>query len=421
MLRKIIFLLLGLTLGLSLQTRAQAQAQDKDALWIHGYNGDVTTWRDFSLNISGYNALITGYKGYHLKPLMPETYDTESGVNSFISQIIYRNPGVFQNNMITVAHSFGGVAARHMDRTDATHKLGGIITVGSPLNGAGIASSINDGSVAAFGKNALHSLEVGPLSQFLPMNIASGLLGIINFFGDNIITKKGAPNQSTWEMALGSNFITADMNASPTPTPKVSIYGNEVSPVHWNFIASTTGRNNVVAIAQGAEDDYYTLFVVNTVAGTVHGILGFWNPAFWEDAILEFWRAIMWRIGYDWLHDSERMWNVLIGSNIPAPVQCNTYTGFVCSYSNNANFMNPSCWQTVTSCYGPQMLGKSDGFIPCSSQMGLGSNSWAGVPKVEAFNVNHSNEHDKDNVKMQEKFDEVFAGIYGDYFITAKR
>ena len=157
--------------------------------------------------------------------------------------------------------------------------------------------------------------------------------------------------------------------------------------------------------------------VTYAIIGTVQLFINFLNPS----AYLNLWRSYEWLAGHFWIEDSERQWNVLIGSNIPAPVQCNTYTGFVCSYSNNANFTNPNCWQTVTSCYGPQMLGKSDGFIPCSSQIGLGSNSWAGVPTVEAFNVNHSNEHDKDNETMQSKFTAIFRGDYDSYFITAKR
>ena len=38
-----------------------------------------------------------------------------------------------------------------------------------------------------------------------------------------------------------------------------------------------------------------------------------------------------------------------------AQSQCYTYTQFVCSYSNNANFTNPSCWQSVTSCFTSQI------------------------------------------------------------------
>ena len=99
-----------------------------------------------------------------------------------------------------------------------------------------------------------------------------------------------------------------------------------------------------------------------------------------------------------------------------AQSQCYTYTQFVCSYSNNANFTNPSCWQTVTSCFTSQINTPSDGFIPVASQKGEGSNSWAGVPTVEAVGVNHSEEHNVNNAKMQTTFDEIFAGTYGVYF-----
>lgn len=417
MLRKIIFLLLGLTLGLSLQTRAQ----DRNALWIHGYNGDESTWRDFSFKTSGLNAFISlppGYTGYKLSSYRPWTYDTESGANSFISQIIDRNPGVFQNNMITVAHSFGGVAARHMDRTDATHKLGGIITVGSPLNGAGIASSINSRAFTLFCEDAVLQLSRGLKSTLSIVGAPYIVLGVgaAEIIADILAIVKTSPTQSTQEMAIGSNFITDDINASPTSTPKVSIYGNEVSPVHWNFLKSTTGIN-FPTIMTVWDDASLAAFVIYGTIGMIELFVNFLNPS----AYLNLWRSYEWLAGHFWIEDSERMWNVLIGSNIPAPVQCNTYTGFVCSYSNNANFMNPSCWQTVTSCYGPQMLGKSDGFIPCSSQIGLGSNSWAGVPTIEAFNVNHSNEHDVNNAEMQSKFAAIFNGTYGDYFKTDPR
>jgi hypothetical protein len=321
--------------------------------------------------------------------------------------------------MITVAHSFGGVAVRHMDRTDATHKLGGIITVGSPLNGAGIATSMNNGYATEFGINATHQIFRGPsssLSSVISANVHNGI-GILR---DILVTLFTQGNQSTRDMALGSSFITTDINASPTSTPKVSIYGNEVSPVHWNFFKSMWGKD-VPTIAATVEDVYLAVSIVYGAIGVTQVVMGFWNPALWWNAYLNIWRATEWFAGYSWIHNSEREWDVLIGSNAPAPQQCNTYTGFVCSYSNNANFTNPSCWRTVTSCYTPQMLGKSDGFIACSSQRGLGSNSWAGVPTVEAFNVNHFSEHDKDNATMESKFTAIFRGDYGGYFQTDPR
>ena len=219
------------------------------------------------------------------------------------------------------------------------------------------------------------------------------------------------------------------MNHLPTARPKISIFGNLSSPVQWKMAtAAVNFSDQAPAFLKGidlsdaasrAEDIYNVVYIIHTVNAVSFTVGGFFNPWIWFAAAYEFWKANEWKAGRDWFRDSERIWNVIIGANLPAAQsQCFTYNGFVCSYSNNANFMNPSCWQSVTTCTSVVLTGQSDGFIPAGSQAGLNSPSWVGAVRIEAFDVSHFQEIDVSNAKMQALFAEVWNGNHGDYFQT---
>jgi hypothetical protein len=414
MLRKIFFLAFWVTLCLPSTTKGQ----DRNVIWLHGLNGQASDWAGFQNQFNG-TFRMTGFQ--------PSAYTSSNGIQQYANGIVNVNSGRFNNNLITIAHSMGGVAARRVD-LNGQADLGGIITVGAPLSGAGIASSVNNGSATVAVEQGIEQASKGPIAALIPIPVlnniiiteaidklrSSGTLNLgPNVFGQGAVT----------DLQLGGG-ITTDMNANPTNLPKVSIFGNEESPVHWN-IATTTAKQAGIQIggqdidlavaADIAEDVYYTFYVVDMVEGSLAVAFGFWNPWAWLFAAIKFWQADQWKQGYDWFVDSERIWNVLIGSNVAAN-QCFTYQAYICYYPSNSS----SCWQTRTSCNTSQLTGKSDGFIAANSQTGFGSTSWAGVPNVEALGVNHFEEIDANNAVMQTKFAQIFDS-QGTYFFTNRR
>jgi pimeloyl-ACP methyl ester carboxylesterase len=416
MLQKIFFLAFWVTLCLPTTTNGQ----DRNVIWLHGLNGQSTDWL-------GFQNLFTGTSGiFKMVSIPPSAYTSSNGIQQYANSIVSQNAGNFTNNLITIAHSMGGVAARRVD-LNSTANLGGIITIGSPLDGAGIATSIGNNTAAAAVDHGIEQVSKGPIAQWIPIPLVNNILiteaierlhskGTLDLSANTF--GQGAIN----DLRIGGG-ISTDMNANPTNLPKISIFGNEESPVHWNMATTSVNRSGVIPLipvdlavaADIAEDVYYTMYLVDMVAGSTAIVMGFWNPWVWLIAAIGFWQADQWKQGYDWLCDSERIWNVLIGSNV-ATNQCITYQAYICYYPSNSS----SCWQTRTSCFNSQLNGKSDGFIAANSQTGFNSTSWAGVPKIEALGVNHWEEVDANNSVMQSKFAEIFDNPLT-YFSTNRR
>jgi pimeloyl-ACP methyl ester carboxylesterase len=414
MLQKIFFLAFWVTLCLPTTTNGQ----DRNVIWLHGLNGQSSDW-------TGFQSQFTGPSGtFKMVSIPPSTYNSSNGIQTYAAGIFNVNAGNFNNNLITIAHSMGGVAARRVDLLGAAN-LGGLITVGAPLDGAGIATSIANGSAAVAVEQGITQASKGPLAEFIPIPFVNNVVitEVIDKLRSNPKFNLG-PNvfgqTSVNDLRLGGG-ISTDMNSNPTNLPKISIFGNEESPVHWNIATKAAdirvfGNQVDLAVAADiAEDVYYTMYVVDIAAGCGAIALGFWNPWGWVAAGIKFWQADQWKQGYDWLCDSERIWNVLIGSNIVAG-QCITYQAYICYYPSNSS----SCWQTRTNCFTSQLTGKSDGFIAANSQTGFSSTSWAGVPQVEALGVNHFEEIDVNNGVMQTKFAQIFDDSRT-YFFTNRR
>jgi pimeloyl-ACP methyl ester carboxylesterase len=431
MVQKILFLLFVTVIGLPLTTTGQ----DRNVVWVHGFNGTSADWANFSNQFSSTRRINPNFT--------PVTYNSSNGLGTFRNGINSVNAGRLgtapTQRSIIVGHSMGGAAAR---RLDFTTDVGGIVTVGAPLDGAGIATAVNNGAATAEIENGVNQVARGPIST---LSLIVSVLGIRvtdvieALIANGIIasnplafTPAAFGPASVNDLQLGGGGITTDMNNPPTARPKISVFGNLSSPVHWKMAAdalrfsgqSILGQTNVdiPTAASNAEDIYYTFFVVHTGVAVAATVGGFFQPWLWWIAAIEYWKANEWHAGYDWLRDSERIWNVVIAANLPSvQSQCFSYTQFVCSYSNNANFTNPSCWQPVTRCVSTVLTGQSDGFIAAGSQAGFNSPSWAGAALVEAFDVSHFQELDVNNAEMQRRFAQIWNGDHGGYFLTLPR
>ena len=380
---------------------------DREVTFLHGLNGSAADWQPFSDFFSGQDNRRINPTNFG--------YNSTGGFNSIATDIRARSS--FGANSIAICHSMGGVMARRLDKNNTA--MGGIVTVGSPLDGAPIANAVADGRAADAANDGISTMVRGPLASL------GFVTPLITFYGNAIgatflpllIQSKVNPNRfggsaTVNDIKVGGSGIGQDINASPTNTPKISIWGNENSPIHWQLMASQSG-DDVPHIANNLSTIYEVAFFTHI------GIAAYtwWNPWGWWSA----YAAYEWYGGWQWIdNDSERIWNNLIGSDLVA-TQCYQYPTIIYEYDENCVDV-PRLWRnctrtaipvTLTRCVQVHSNGISDAFIPATSQRGNGSNSWrvggSLVIDREAFGVNHSEELDANNAVMRSIFNEIFA------------
>ena len=293
-------------------------AQDRNVAWIHGLDGNANSWKH-------YNQIFD--KERNLNSLRT-TYNTDNGITYSTNKVIgsmntrYKDNAKGANNPrnLGIGHSMGGLMLRDADRITAngTKKFGGYITVASPNYGAPIANSLLNGSVQNAAENACNKLTDGPLSQLIPVpfNFLSDLSTdvLCNIFIDNDLIQsfQGSPVTNK-DLRIGSPTIDA-INDYDTNLPRISIWAEENSPVHWRMFSSQMFGNDtdLVKIAKSVRAVYDGFYIYNKSKAVVSGVLGFFNPYIWGFTALYGYRATQWKKGRNWIDDSENIWSSLI-------------------------------------------------------------------------------------------------------------
>jgi hypothetical protein len=384
---------------------------DRDVTFLHGLGESGEDWQPF---VDFFNT----NEPRRLSPSNP-TFTSSGGLNNITSSANIRTS--FDANSLAICHSLGGVVARRLDRTTT---IGGIVTIGSPLDGAPSANSSLNGNVANAIGDAAYAIGRGPLASFGFGNFGVQIFG--NFFGSSVLPGllEGIISPSNFgdvatmsDVQVGGSGIEADKNAPPTNTPKISIWGNEESPIHWNIIKTSAN----IPMPTIADVLGYAYLATSIVYGTIAAI-NWYNPYGWYCA----YTAYQWFAGYDWIiNDSERIYNNLIGSDMVVQ-QCVNLTYTYCTFPDSRCAYTPQSWQycmtrctdyTNNVCFNVHNNGISDAFIPAVSQRGDGSPSWrTGAQMViqrEALGVNHLEELDANNQEMQARFNEIFNASNG--------
>jgi len=313
-------------------------AQDRNVAWVHGLDGNASSWQHYNQifdNERNLNSLRT-------------TYNTENGITNSANQVINSMNTRYGNNTngannpqnLGIGHSMGGLMLRDTDRITAngTKKFGGYITVTSPNYGAPISNSLIDGSVENAAENACNKLADGPAAQLfsLPWGIVSNLATnvLCDKFIDNDLVQglQGSPITNN-DLRVGSPTINA-INNYDTNLPRISIWAEENSPVHWRMISSSIYGNdtqfvNTVNTARGVYNGFY---VYNTSLAVVTGVFGFWNPFVWGATALYGYRATQWKKGRNWIDDSENIWSSLIKTTKLEPQTYWSYEFIPCPY-----------------------------------------------------------------------------------------
>ena len=413
-----------------------AQQAPRNIAWVHGLGDNQTAWQHYE-QIFSQERNINSMREHHVS-----AYGINHMANDVTGDMDYHYGSTAHNNQnIGIGHSMGGLAIRDADRLHpgaSSKYFGGYITVSTPNYGAGIANSILNGNVQSAADDACDKLTAGPQASLAGAVISiianATNLDMCSLFIDNAISNELATytNQpAVQDLKRGSatiNSINTYTVNSNYNIPRISIYAEENSPVHWRLINSTGAVNfNVLNAASTARDIYQGFFVWNRVKAIACGVGGFWNPWCWGAAAAFWYKANQWKKGRNWFDNSENIWNGLIQTTQLEPHTYYERVWVPCPYPPidpfNGRNIDPNCghweWQYVTRYVSVNY--PSDGFIPKYSQI-MKNNP---TPN-NTYRVNKANHkevldmtHDGNNVdETYETLKRIFNRPIGDFFRT---
>ncbi|MCK4664107.1 MAG: hypothetical protein KAT68_14665 [Bacteroidales bacterium] len=397
-------------------------AQDRNVVWVHGFGDDKSSWEH-------YEAIFTQERQINS---LRETYNTYKGIDyaayKVINSVNVLGSDATNPRNIAVGHSMGGLMIRDVDRLTGTSKrFGGLITVATPNYGAPIANSLIAGSVVNAAANACNKLGAGPIAQLfsLPWNIIGNNISTNYicklFIENNFIQDLQNTSTTKNDLRVGSSTINK-INSHNTTIPRISIWAQENSPVHWRMLSSerSEGANDTELIStvnnvRGVYNFYYTYNITRSINTS------WWNPLL---SAMYLYRANRWKKGRDWIDNSESVWNSLIKTT---RVETHTYSHweYRCVYYWGDRVIDPNdCewkWVLVTTTQYVTVNYPSDGLLPEYTQ------KLKGIPGGNIYRVlgaNHLEVRDmsncpRDNTKI--KFNEIWTRPYWDFFHTEKR
>mgnify|MGYP006125963201 CR=1 FL=1 len=412
-------------------------AQDRNVAWVHGLDGDASSWQH-------YNQIFDSERNLNS---LRTTYNTENGITNSANQVInsmntrYGNNANGANNSqnLGIGHSMGGLMLRDADRITAngTKKFGGYITVTTPNYGAPISNSLIDGSVERAAENACNKLADGPAAQLfsLPWGIVSNLATNVlcdKFIDNDLVQNLQGTPVTNEDLKVGSPIINA-INDYNSNLPKISIWAEENSPVHWRMISSNLHGNdtqfvNTVNTARGVYNGFYAY---NTSMAVVTGVAGFWNPFLWGLTATYTYRATQWKKGRNWIDDSENIWSSLIKTTRREPQTYWVNTWIPCAYPPKLEISDDfqakmvpdiDCgeWKWVQRTRYISVNYPSDGLLPQYTQ------ELQGIPFGNRYKVNGANHLEVRNMttdgngvdETAVEFRRIFNRIPGDFFRT---
>lgn len=322
------------------------------------------------------------------------------------------------NRNIAVGQSSGGLVARQMDKknqnTSQADAFGGFITTDTQNSGAYFVNAFQNGELEGFFTDFCREVFTEPLEVYflspLDNGLCDGLFGLLESnlgdFTDPIVD----------DFKVGADFIT-DINAFQTDKPRVAIWGNEESPVHWRLLSSGANRPFTLPINDGTNDGDEELvetmlgiqnleyvvgyFFLN--AGISKLIAGGFIPELSIPAVACMATGIEFLQGANWLKNSETAWLELIDAN-GVSYHAEESLVFICvdeleeiatqdptgdgpGYHELYEMLqcDPECWEMTVISVPIYSHGANDGILNKSTQQLFGD----GVANLEAVGTNH--------------------------------
>ena len=417
-------------------------AQDRPVIWVHSLGENAQTWAIYN-EIFNTERQING---------LSNSYVVNQGIATFSNNIeatISTNfPGTIgvQTQNISIGHGLGGLALRELSRTrtGGSKSLEGLITVGSPNDGATIVNSIRTGRVVSAATDACVRLQAGPRSENPIRNVSvsgvssSVLCGILSNNLLNPLFENQANNPSVDDIVPESSFLTT-LNSDAPSIQAISIRGNENSPVHWRLLSSFNSNNEndteYVQRAMQMRAYYNNSYIYNLSLTVATGIFSFFIPGVAALAAIHAHRAVEWNKGKKWFDQSENIWNGLIGCTGETVYHTVTFTGNVCNgfttgtpqwinclYSQCGGLIE-NCIQPITTTFVTFVNYSSDGLLCDQTQLidGLPPENY-----YEARGVNHMEQTNTTNGTTEDGTDvmrDIFNLIWNrtDEFATPTR
>ena len=460
--KKFIYLLI---LSSSATLFAQAP-QDRKVLWTHGLGNKASFWNQQRTNAEGNYRIIS----------FGSTHPTNEGVQNYANRLRQEANPIKGSRTIVVGHSLGGVALRQANKDDNS-LFGGIITVGTPLDGARLANAVISGEADRFIRQSVEILQRDPIlsksrtwqqklkDSFLnPIPSPFSILWPSNFirlFGSKRFLKEtqklddkankaifdrfNPNNPSVRDLAENSSYLNSIRNFQSSQA-KIIAWGNEDSPVLVRLMASSKSLNpssNREELRKYNKNISRYQIVANGIR-TGGGIFCWSDCRRRRRAEKEAWNA-----GADYLRRGwEIAWNELTCARYLEEYTTTELTyvcdgggrgpfemipfyrqpdcafdsdpGFYEDYYSHSSSCNPCRWEYRTVTRHRWVNNPSDGMIKASSQKGEVSNWHGGERKfVELKGVNHMEMgvHEQSD----KLFRDAFEGEHGKFFETERR
>jgi len=412
----------------------QMKAQDRNIIWTHGLGGNASHWEHYD-NIFENERQTNGVRF---------SYQTTTGISNATNNVRSNINGslnylqLIDNRNLLIGHSLGGVVARNLDKnyTGSNKRIGGYITVNSPLYGAPIVEAINNGSVNSWASDACLKMGLGPTAQlfgplngFLTVPLCDMLLP--ENFADEFI-KAG----QTRDDLLPNSQVLNDINSFPSNLPRISLWGEETSPTHWRLLSSSGfkindkyyfGNNDYdLPILMSQIRQIYNFYYSYNLAISIGcAVGGFWFPGCWWATAYYGYLAHQWNLGKNWIDNSENQWNALIKTSRPE-LGTFLYADFSsCNLSDyywgicDPNYYEVTQWVSVNY--------PSDGLLPQYTQViennttPNGTYRILGANHMEVLDMSNSYVNGQLNDGTRQRFNEIFNRDTNDWFNTPVR
>jgi len=374
--KNLILMVLGAALWLAPEpTHAQQRRVD----WIHGLGGNQGSWQNVNNNYNPPQRQIIGGNR--------AGYGTGNGIPNFATQVQGNTGGA---NTISISHSLGGAAVRQVDIWNQNHWSGNM-TVGSPLRGAQIAVSTQNGVAQQFINQGITELLRGPAIGSTALFIISSTIGVLL-----AVTGALGSMYSNTIAGILVNAITGSLNLTPvtindlnpngaymqniaaqtTNTPKIQIWGREDNPILWRTAGSFAEQTDQWGVNLAND----VIGVYNTAANVEY--VASWTPPFLLFHGYWTWRGDQWKAGANWLQNTSNWgWQAVIGAGY---VQQEWV--YVPVYPPDCD--HDQCLQWMWVQLDVFTYDQSDGVVPAFSARNDGG-AWRGHI-VEAPGINHS-------------------------------
>ena len=169
-----------------------SNAQDIGAVWLHGYNDDLTFWQRYTTHFNNTRRLLNWRIKYEQEGFQNITNE----VSPFINSTSNTNGSVF-----VIGHSMGGLISRRYSSFNS-NSVRGIITVATSNQGAPITENVINGNFSATTDNAILIMLDGPSRDLGGLFFATGVQGIFGQLGNAVDPLPGI-EKNFW-FALGS-------------------------------------------------------------------------------------------------------------------------------------------------------------------------------------------------------------------------